>query len=163
MAIRPPGRRIRPISAKTAGLSGLRLITQLEITQSTEGRLDRHLLGLAETELDVGHPRLTRILPSPLDHLWRHVEPDHFAGRPDLLRGDEAVDACARADVQNGLAGLDSGERQWIPASPKEFCTASAGSRLNSVVSYPAIFTKVPFCSPAVGPQQEGGHSIRQG
>ena len=35
-ASRPPGFRTLAISRKTAGLSGARLITQLEITQSTE-------------------------------------------------------------------------------------------------------------------------------
>src|SRR5438874_1157340 len=36
MPIRPPGLRTREISVSTAGLSGDRLITQLEMTTSTE-------------------------------------------------------------------------------------------------------------------------------
>ena len=54
MASRPPGFSTRAASAKTASLSGARLMTPFEITQSQLPVLDGQSLDPPLTELDLG-------------------------------------------------------------------------------------------------------------
>src|SRR3972149_5888233 len=75
---RPPGRRTRWISLKTAGLSGERLITQLLTTQS---------------DLHVGESGRGCIRFGAPEHLGGHVHADDAPGGPDALRREQAVNA----------------------------------------------------------------------
>ena len=103
-SIWPPGLSTRAISAKTRGFSGERLITQLEITQSTEpsstGRSSMMPLRTSTLVKLAGSDVLVRLG----DHLVGHVHADHVTGRAYLLGCEEEVDAGAGAKVEHDLA-----------------------------------------------------------
>ena len=80
-AKRPPGRSTRAASASTTRLSAARLITQLEMTTSTERVGQRDLLDVALEELDVLDAGRGRVGAREREHLVGHVEPDRLAGR----------------------------------------------------------------------------------
>src|SRR5262249_15301414 len=65
--------------------------------------------------LDVG---LALVLKSEGQHLVRHIEPVGFARWPDASSGEKHVDAAPRAEIENGLADPQLGERRGI-AAPK--------------------------------------------
>ena len=119
--IRPPGRRTRAISVRTAGLSAERLMTQLEMTTSTESagrdRLDQTL-----EEVDVGDPRLSRVLLREREHLVGHVEAVGGSGRADTLRGEDDVDAAAGAEVEHDLALVQVGNGGGVAAAQAGEC-----------------------------------------
>ena len=81
-AKRPPGRSTRAASARTFALvAPTRLITQFEITTSTDVVGERDLLDVALEELDVRHAGLGALRAGELEHLVGHVEADRLAGR----------------------------------------------------------------------------------
>ena len=116
---RPPGFSTRAISVSTAALSTERLITQLEITTSTEFGGQRDLLDHALQEVHVRHARLARVLLREREHLVGHVEPVGSAGRPDALGREDHVDPAARAEVEHGLALVQLGDRGRVAAAER--------------------------------------------
>ena len=70
--------------------------------------VEREILDAALAKLDVlvtdplRHDR--RIRPGHVQHLVRHVDPDHLSLRPDDLRRDETNLAGAAAEIEHGLA-----------------------------------------------------------
>jgi hypothetical protein len=91
-AKRPPGRSTRAASRITRGLSADRLITQLEITTSTE-LSGSGSLSMSLDELDVLHVRQGGVAASELEHLVGHAQADRLAGPADPSRGDQHVRA----------------------------------------------------------------------
>ena len=81
MPTRPPGRRTRAISAKTAGLSAARLTTQLLMTTSIEFGGQRDGLDVALEELDIGRAGLGDVALGEGEHLVGHVEAEGATGR----------------------------------------------------------------------------------
>jgi hypothetical protein len=75
---------------------------------------------LAETELGVRDADLGGVGARLLEHGRRHVHADHAAGRADFTRGEEAVDARARAQVEHDFAGLQRRVRERIAAAEAE-------------------------------------------
>ena len=78
------------------------------------------MLDLAQAELDVADLDLLGVHASPFDHRGRHVDADHVAGRSNLARGEEAVDARAGAEIEHRLAGQNRGEGDRVAASEAE-------------------------------------------
>jgi hypothetical protein len=50
-------------------------------------------------------------------HLGRHVDADHFAGRADRARREEAIEATACAEIEHGLARTQGRDRLWVAAA----------------------------------------------
>ena len=119
MPIRPPGRRTRAISAKTACLSAARLTTQLLMTTSIDSAGQRQRLDVALQELDVGRAGLGGVRLGESQHLVGHVDPERATGRPDPLGGEEDVDAAARAEVEDALAGMEVGDGGRVAAAER--------------------------------------------
>ena len=82
--IRPPGRRTRAISAKTAPLSAARLMTQLLMTTSTSPSVDGQCLDGSLPELDVRDAGLPRVRLGEVEHLLGHVDADRAAAHRRL-------------------------------------------------------------------------------
>ena len=80
----------------------------------------RQGLDLAQPELDVGQPALERVGAGPFHHLGGHVHADDPALGPDALRGQEAVEAGARAEVEHGFARSQRRQRHGVAASKTE-------------------------------------------
>ena len=110
-AKRPPGRRTRAASRSTASLSPERLMTQLEITTSTDasGSGTSSIVPLRNSTF--AGARLGGVAAGELEHLVGHVQPDRAARRADPPRGDEHVGAGARAEVEHRLALVQVGDR----------------------------------------------------
>src|SRR5436190_9673913 len=93
---RPPGRSTRLISDSMAGFSVERLMTQLEMTTSTESAGSGILLDQPLEEVDVSDAGFARIPLRQGEHLVGHVKAVRGAGLPDALGGQDHVDAAAR-------------------------------------------------------------------
>ena len=119
MPIRPPGLSTRAISVSTAGLSVERLITQFEMTTSTESAGSGICSISALEEVDVRDAGLARVLPREREHLVGHVEAVGGAGRADPLGREDHVDAAARAEVEHGLALAQVGDRGRVAAAER--------------------------------------------
>ena len=101
--------RARP-RRSTTRLSAARLITQLEMTTSTDASGERDLLEVALDELDVLDARRGRVGAGEREHLVGHVEPDRAAAGGDAPGADEHVRARAGAEVEHRLAGVQVGD-----------------------------------------------------
>ena len=128
-ASRPPGRNARAAAANTAGLSGDRLITPFEITQSKVGVLDRGLLDVAGAELGLCGSRSRRRGAVPWRAALGHVDADDAALRAGRQRGEEAVGAGAAAEVEHGLARRDGGEVEEVADAGERLDRGRPGSR----------------------------------
>jgi hypothetical protein len=120
-ASRPPGRRARAAAANTAGLSGERLITPLEITQSivpssTGG------VHVAGAELDVGQAVLACQVIGFGELRVGHVDADHATIGARRAGGEEAVCSRAAAEVEQRLPCRDRSEVEEV---------ADAGERVD--------------------------------
>src|SRR5262249_48835045 len=73
-----------------------------------------------EVELDVRQPLFGRVAPRRVNHLRRHVHADGFAGRADLGRRQQYVDAAAATEVHDGFAGAQTGESGRVAAGEAE-------------------------------------------
>src|SRR5690606_14921175 len=83
-----------------------------------DGRVrDGEMLDLAEAELDVGGPDLLGVAAGERDHLGGHVNAVDAAGLADHLRGEEAVDAAAGAEVEDDLAAFERGDGGGVAAA----------------------------------------------
>src|SRR5262249_35286053 len=70
-------------------------------------RLDWHGFGQPLAKLDLAQPEHSRPRRALLHPLWGHAPAHHPPPHPDLARGDEAVEARPRADVNHQLPGLE--------------------------------------------------------
>ena len=117
--IRPPGLSTRAISVSTAGLSVERLITQFEITTSTESAGSGISSITPLRKIGVADPGLPRVRAGEREHLVGHVEPERESGRADPLRGQDHVDAAARAEIEDGLALVQVGDHDRVAAAER--------------------------------------------
>jgi len=67
-------------------------------------------------------------------HFFGHVDADNLPLGPDLFGGDKAVEATARPEIDNPLAGPLCALREWIPDPCKCFNGALRHSGHNSFV-----------------------------
>jgi hypothetical protein len=118
---------------KTAGLSGLRLITQFEITQSTEA---------SSTGIFSASPKRNSTLVRPASlAFWRARSIiSGVMSRPITVPVGPTFSEAMKQSIpapdpmsEHHLAWLHP--RRPAASHPKEFWTASAGSRLNSPLS----------------------------
>src|SRR5579863_6112212 len=109
-AKRPPGRSTRKASRRTLSLSAERLMTQLEMMTSTE---------LSGSGIFSISPLKNSAFSIPdffwfsraRQHLIGHIEPVGFARGSDAFCRKQHVDAAARAEVENGFAGIEFRQR----------------------------------------------------
>ena len=104
-SIRPPGLSTRAISRNTFVFSGERLITQFEITQSTEllstGRSSMRplrtstLVSLPARMFSFALAIISSVMSTPMTRPFG----------TDLLRGEEQVDSRPGAEIEHHLAG----------------------------------------------------------
>ena len=117
--ILPPGLSTRAISVSTAALSVERLMTQFEITTSTEsaGNGICSIIPLRKcTLVDAG---VARVALREGEHLVGHVDAVRDAGRADALCGQDHVDPAAGAEVEHGLALVQVGDRGRVAAAER--------------------------------------------
>ena len=128
--MRPPGVSTRASSAKTAGLSGERLMTQLEMTTSTEsaGRGTSSMTPRRKTAFLTPASRALRW--ARLSISGGHVEPEGEAGRADAPCGENDVDPAAGAEVEHDLALAQVGDRGRVAAAE-----AGQGGRLRKLAA----------------------------
>ena len=145
-AKRPPGRRTRAASSSTCGLSADRLITQLEITTSTDVVGERDLLDVSLDELDVRHAGLggVRARPAPASRRSCRVRWPCRWAHP--ARGDEHVGAGARAEVENRLSLVEVGHGRGHAASQRRL-HGGLGARRLSPSYRPSPNTSLPCLS----------------
>ncbi len=110
MARRPPGFRTRNASAKTAALSGDRLMTQLERTTSTVASATGSRSISPRRKSTFVAFSVSAFARALRDHRRGHVDADDAPGWADLLRREEAVEPAAAAEVEDGLAGPQGGD-----------------------------------------------------
>ena len=115
--IRPPGLSTRAISVSTAALSTERLITQFEITTSTESAGSGISSITPLRKCTFAHARLGGVAPREREHLVGHVQPVRGPGRPDALRREDHVDPAARAEIEHRLALAQVGHRGRVAAA----------------------------------------------
>src|SRR5271165_2694955 len=115
-ASRPPGFRTRAISRKTAVLSGARLITQFEITQSTEASGSGSLSMVARWYSMFASPDLAAFRRARSIISWVMSIPDRFACGTDLACRKEHVQSPTAAQVHDHLAFPQAGNGGRIPA-----------------------------------------------
>ena len=114
---RPPGLSARIASASTLGRQVEDAVRNDDVRDAVGYRQG---LDLAQPELDVGPPTLERVGAGPFHHLGGHVHADDPALGPDALRGQEAVEAGARAEVEHGFARSQRRQRHGVAASKTE-------------------------------------------
>jgi hypothetical protein len=91
---------------------------------------DREVFDLTETELYVRRFILLDVLSGLFDHFRRHIDADDVSGVANFLRGEEAIEACAGAEIQNGLARLQRGDCVRISTAESQVCSVGDGSLL---------------------------------
>ncbi len=71
-------------------------------------RLVRHrqVLNLAQAEGDMAEAGFLRVLARQVDHIRRHVHPDHQPLRTDPTAGQKTVEAAAGTQVEHCFAGF---------------------------------------------------------
>mmetsp|Transcript_61052 Transcript_61052/g.196700 ORF Transcript_61052/g.196700 Transcript_61052/m.196700 type:complete len:373 (-) Transcript_61052:341-1459(-) len=80
------------------------------------------VLDLAEAEGDVRDPIFDGSSPCLGQHLWRHIHTQDMPTRADLTGSDEAIHACAAAQVHDHLPRLQLGRNEWVPAAQPQVC-----------------------------------------
>ena len=118
-SICPPGRSTRAISANTRSFSGERLITQLEMTQSTEASSTGSSSMMPLRTSTLVKPAAATLACGARDHLVGHVDADDAALGADEARGQQQVDAGAGAEVEDDVAGAQAGERDRVAAAER--------------------------------------------
>ena len=84
-----------------------------------EAIVDGQRFRKAVADFDVGEPHLARAFLRLLAHLGGHVHGDDPAARPDLLRGDQSVEASAAANVDDAFANAQIAEQERVPRTGK--------------------------------------------
>ena len=79
----------------------------------------RDVLDAAQQELDVLHPGLGLVRVGELVHLRGHVQAIGLTAGGNTASGQEYVDASARAQVEDDVAGLEVGEQGRVPAAQR--------------------------------------------
>ena len=87
------------------------------MTTSIDSAGQRQRLDVALEELDVGDAGLGGIPLGEGEHLVGHVDAERATGRPDPLGRQQDVDAAARAEVEDPLAGMEVGHRGRVAAA----------------------------------------------
>ena len=78
---------------------------------------ERDVLDEPLQEVDVRRAGLARVALRELEHLVGHVEAVDGSGRADSRGGEEDVDAAAGAEVEDGLALVEVGDRDGVAAA----------------------------------------------
>jgi len=84
------------------------------------GRVYREVVDVAEAEFDVGESEVCGVRACLFDHRFGHVDADDGAGRSDFLGGEEAVEAGAGSEVEDGFSGFQGAERGGVAAAEAE-------------------------------------------
>mmetsp|Transcript_38604 Transcript_38604/g.64967 ORF Transcript_38604/g.64967 Transcript_38604/m.64967 type:complete len:313 (-) Transcript_38604:16-954(-) len=90
------------------------------------GVFHRQLLDVPDAELRVLVVPRRRVLLSLCHHLGCHVHSDHFPGGADSLARQKGIEACAAAEIQDGVSGLHVCEGQRV-AAPEPQVRRAAG------------------------------------
>src|SRR5262249_21608926 len=106
IAKRPPDLRTRKASAKTAGLSGDKLITQFEMDDVNARVGYGQVFDFTEPEFNIIKPCLYGIGARFLEHCRCHIDSDYFSARFNLSRSKKRVEARTRAEIEDSFAGL---------------------------------------------------------
>ena len=153
-ANRPPGFNTRKASRNTRSLSPERLMTQLQITTSTElsGSGIFSISPLRNSTFsDASFPL---ILPRESEHLVRHIEAVGFSGRANATRREQNIDTAARAEIEHSFSGVQLRQRGWVAAAERgqnSFLRQRAG--LRTIIKVRGYRVAAPSV-PADGPQQ---------
>ena len=133
-AKRPPGRRTRAASRSTCGLSPDRLMTQFEMTTSTDssGSGIASISPLRNSTFSA--PALRAFARASAEHLVGHVESVGLAGRSDALRatGARRCRRPSRGRAPSRPRGA-SATAVGLP-QPSEICCASSGTSSRAAV-----------------------------
>ena len=113
---RPPGLSTRAISRSTCALVGREVDDAVRDHDVDALGRQRHVLDLAAQEVDVGGSRLGLVALGEREHLLRHVEPVDDARGADAARGEQHVDAAARAEVEHRLSLPQLGDGGGVAA-----------------------------------------------
>ena len=95
------------------------MITQFEMMTSTELSGSGMFSISPFKKLHVFHSGFALILPRQGQHFVSHVEAVRFACRSNALGGKQHVDAAAGAQIEDGFAGAEFGERGWVAATER--------------------------------------------
>ena len=118
-AKRPPGRSTRAASRKTWGLSAERLMTQFEMTTSTDSSGSGIRSIVPFDELDVLHAGRALVAAGQLEHLVGHVEAVRLARRADPAGRQQDVDPAARAEIEDRFALVELGDGRRVSAAQR--------------------------------------------
>ena len=92
-------------------------MTQFEMTTSTEPAGSGTSSITPLRKIRVRRACSGCVVAGEREHLVRHVEPEHAAGRADALRREDDVDAAAGAEVEHGLAFVQLRHRGRVAAA----------------------------------------------
>ena len=114
--MRPPGPARGTSRPARPACRSDRLMTQLEITTSTDssGSGTSSMVPLRNSTFSAPALRFVRVASA--EHLVGHVHAVREAGRADPPGREQHVDPAARAQVEDPLAVVQLGHGQWIPA-----------------------------------------------
>jgi len=114
---RPPGFSTRHASANTFVFAPAEVEHAVR-DDHVDGRIGhRKRFDLAEPEFYVVVTPVLGIGSGLVDHLVRHIDANDPTFGSNLRRGEEAVDTCARPEVQHGLPRRQRGDGRRIPAA----------------------------------------------
>ncbi len=102
---------------------------------STLFAVHRQVFEIALAEFHVGDAHPLALDGGAFDHFGGHVHADDMSRLTDLFRGEEAVQSRARAEVEDGLTGLERCQRDRIAASVADrgFARGQAGEQIDRV------------------------------
>ena len=119
MPIRPPGLSTRAISVSTAGLSIERLITQFEMTTSTESAGSGICSITPLRKCTFATPASAAFCRASASISSVMSRPYATPGRADALRREDHVDPAARAEVEHRLALSQVGDSGRVAATER--------------------------------------------
>ena len=94
-------------------------MTQLEMITSTESSASGMSSIVPLTNSTFSTPASRWLRAGELEHLVGHVEAVGLAGRADAPGGEQDVDAAAGAEVEDGLALVQLGDRGRVAAAER--------------------------------------------
>ena len=118
-AKRPPGRSTRAASRKTWGLSAERLMTQFEMTTSTDSSGSGICSIVPFMNSTFSTPGRALVAAGQLEHLVGHVESVRLAGRADPAGRQQDVDPAAGAEIEDRLALVELGDGRRVSAAER--------------------------------------------
>src|SRR5689334_21481355 len=108
------------------------------------------MLKLAQAKLDIRRADFPCILARLLQHLTRHIDADHTAGRADLAGSKKAIEAGAAAEIDHRFAWLQRADRLRIAAAETEIGAIGHRRKLGFRIAHLARFA----VRSAAGPQK---------